>query len=422
MATKHKIELITTFSSDISGLNQGLDKVQAKLKNLDLGDSMNNQLTKLVTNLSKEISSFEQRIGRGLSTKSDVTGLEKSLQKIQGYYTQLQNQIDKLDNKKLAKLLPESTVKNIEKATKAFEKLKGAQEAALKVGEKQAAKASADKELTTKKQNSQKAIELMQGRTAREATEDFREEIEKLKAQLEQEIAAAAQGSVKYNKNGTVSVKNTTDAAVSATQSRINAYENQIKTLKEIVSAEQAVTKAEAELAAAQGAPGSLSSEERVQALSELRKVLVDITGDQAYATLEITADNIERVGEAVAQLSENEAKKLGQSLPTSELQEMNETLEQTENRTHEAANSFAEMADRANEIDNLKRSLASFFSVTGAIELVKRSAREAFTAVKELDAAMTETAVVTDFTVGDMWDQLPRYTETANELVPTKL
>jgi len=34
----------------------------------------------------------------------------------------------------------------------------------------------------------------------------------------------------------------------------------------------------------------------------------------------------------------------------------------------------------------------------------------------------MTETAVVTDFSVGDMWKQLPEYTKRANELgVTTK-
>jgi hypothetical protein len=29
----------------------------------------------------------------------------------------------------------------------------------------------------------------------------------------------------------------------------------------------------------------------------------------------------------------------------------------------------------------------------------------------------MTETAVVTDFSVGDMWESLPQYTKMANEL-----
>jgi len=53
---------------------------------------------------------------------------------------------------------------------------------------------------------------------------------------------------------------------------------------------------------------------------------------------------------------------------------------------------------------------------------LVKRTLREAYQTIKDLDKAMTETAVVTDFSVGDMWAQLPDYTARANELgVTTK-
>jgi len=52
----------------------------------------------------------------------------------------------------------------------------------------------------------------------------------------------------------------------------------------------------------------------------------------------------------------------------------------------------------------------------------VKRGIRGAYETIRELDKAMTETAVVTDFSVGDMWKQLPEYTKRANELgVTTK-
>jgi hypothetical protein len=40
-----------------------------------------------------------------------------------------------------------------------------------------------------------------------------------------------------------------------------------------------------------------------------------------------------------------------------------------------------------------------------------------AFNTIKELDAAMTEMAVVTDTDISGYWDQLPEYTARANEL-----
>lgn len=73
-------------------------------------------------------------------------------------------------------------------------------------------------------------------------------------------------------------------------------------------------------------------------------------------------------------------------------------------------------------EIEALHQRFLSFFGMQNAIQLFKRAIREAYQAVKELDAAMTKTAVVTDFSVGDMWEQLPEYTKMANDLGTTTL
>lgn len=70
-----------------------------------------------------------------------------------------------------------------------------------------------------------------------------------------------------------------------------------------------------------------------------------------------------------------------------------------------------------ANEMAQLQNQVMQFFSIGNAVQLFKRSVRSAIEDVKELDKSMTETAVVTDFTVGDMWNKLPEYTEMANEL-----
>lgn len=68
-------------------------------------------------------------------------------------------------------------------------------------------------------------------------------------------------------------------------------------------------------------------------------------------------------------------------------------------------------------EVAQLQNQVTQFFSLGNAVQLFKRAVRSAFEDVKELDKSMTETAVVTDFSVGDMWDQLPQYTEMANKL-----
>jgi len=68
-------------------------------------------------------------------------------------------------------------------------------------------------------------------------------------------------------------------------------------------------------------------------------------------------------------------------------------------------------------EMENFKNKITYFFGAANAINLLKRAARSAFATIKDLDKVMTEAAVVTNFSVGDMWSQLPEYTRRANEL-----
>lgn len=68
-------------------------------------------------------------------------------------------------------------------------------------------------------------------------------------------------------------------------------------------------------------------------------------------------------------------------------------------------------------ELEHFKSKAAYFFGIANGINLLKRAIRSAYDTVKDLDAVMTETAVVTNFDVGDMWAQLPEYTQRANEL-----
>lgn len=97
------------------------------------------------------------------------------------------------------------------------------------------------------------------------------------------------------------------------------------------------------------------------------------------------------------------------------------EDIEDPLKQTGQAAANFDQMADSAKhaeqDMENLKNQVLDFFSITNTIQIFKNAVRDAFDTVKELDAAMTETAVVTDFSVGDMWEKLPQYSEEATQL-----
>lgn len=91
-------------------------------------------------------------------------------------------------------------------------------------------------------------------------------------------------------------------------------------------------------------------------------------------------------------------------------------------NEMEDVSDQFDRLAAQKRDIDSLRQSLLNFFGIQNAIQLFKRAVREAYDSVTELDKAMTATAVVTDFSIGDMWDQLPEYTKMANDLGTTTL
>ena len=83
----------------------------------------------------------------------------------------------------------------------------------------------------------------------------------------------------------------------------------------------------------------------------------------------------------------------------------------------NKAEDETKEFNTRVNEMESLKSRIFDFFSITSAVQLFRQAVRNAINTVKELDAVMTETAVVTDFTIGDMWDKLPEYSANATKL-----
>ena len=98
-----------------------------------------------------------------------------------------------------------------------------------------------------------------------------------------------------------------------------------------------------------------------------------------------------------------------------------NLTQEMNKNHTASVQNASA-MAQWRTEVESIKDQATHFFGLANSIDLVKAALRNAYNTVKELDAAMTETAVVTDMTISDLWNELPRYTEEANKLGTTTL
>lgn len=151
---------------------------------------------------------------------------------------------------------------------------------------------------------------------------------------------------------------------------------------------------------------------------------LVAIVKQITGIDLSYFARDAEKVKQALADYKANSAKEVPpifrQIARTSD--QATDALEKNRQVVRENNEAY-EGLDRAEKsMEDLKNSVLQFFSVSNSIQIVKNAINDAIKSVKELDAAMTETAMVTDFSVSDMWGQLPKYTETANKLGTTVL
>lgn len=153
-----------------------------------------------------------------------------------------------------------------------------------------------------------------------------------------------------------------------------------------------------------------------IAAYREMEAALIDIINE--HNQLNITSNNLKaeklNIYANAATNAKNQVDALGN--------ELNQSTNEV-NRNSEAIQRNAQRMQQWNsEVDMVKNQATYFFGLSNSINLVKRALRSAYETVKELDAAMTETAVVTDMTISDLWGALPKYTSEANKLGTTTL
>ena len=176
--------------------------------------------------------------------------------------------------------------------------------------------------------------------------------------------------------------------------------------------------------------------DEKIKEVEKLQKAFdnFDSKGkiDKLFSDLEklgISTDGVERSAEGVQQLKEHllEVNSDGVKELNDEFGKTKTQVQASENAINKIRNSLGDLGQATtslqqmnSEFEQLKSQAQYFFGLTNSFNLLKRAIRGAYETVKKLDAAMTETAVVTDFSVGDMWEQLPQYTTMAKKLGAT--
>ena len=132
-----------------------------------------------------------------------------------------------------------------------------------------------------------------------------------------------------------------------------------------------------------------------------------------------IMGDNLAQQLETTNQLTAEQAKELEAAILswtkfTGDVNLASDALLKNGQNMQKTAEATSELNQ---SLDRFKQRATYFFGMENAVRLFRRAIRAAFNDVKELDKVMTQTAVVTNFSVGDLWSQLPDYTKRANAL-----
>ena len=438
-------KFVLTFDAnmDVSKVKRSVSEIQSVLNNLNLSKGIQSSASGTFKKLLDELDHYNSLTFQAATSMSDIKKADRSLQTILDLFEKINNIAAQIGADPL-NFVDAAQLKKINSASKALNEAKEAMSNTALAAKKANLQEQFDKakksveNLNGKINNLNKDISAKKTKrsnieaslaNAKTELESFQEELRKLQANPV---------SLKTKTSTTKGVK-TTDVLNAEEyenyKKQLDSVKNKIAELeknkrqldKELASTD--TSKAEKELTELQNEADEatremdelgkkikhLKKDVRSDAIEKLRNELSDLTG---LAKTEIPT-SINKIEEFVAALTDVEKAKVA-----SALDQMNQELSETARESAKAAEGIdrtekeAEQLNRvAQDMDNLKNQVLDFFSITNTIQIFKNTVRKAFDTVKELDAVMTETAVVTDFTIGDMWEKLPIYSKQATAL-----
>ena len=413
---------------DVSGVKGAVGNIQKALSGLTLPKNIGGNIERAMTKIAHEFTSVEQLQAKGFGTMEDANSILKSGDKILKYYNDMAasiKQLGLLSDKELEKLFPKKLTDNIKNAKKALSdytkevKANAAEQKKLEGAIKKAQTTLEDKKNTL---SGKTRVDDAIYKDTKSKIKDVEEELVKKTNERQDYINSRTwKTPTSWKQSNTV---HDFDKEIATIEGRLQQLRSQLNTQmpstafdelqKEIQEAENKLQEAKTAL------NDFLSKSPDTAALNKLFSELQKIDGvDLSNVTRDI--QGAEQVIESLSADQINQLRAAFDKLGI-ELDDLDPAVDKTRDSLREGAQATAEFKQEAQELTQLKSRLMSFFGINNAVNIFQRAIRSAFNTVKELDAAMTETAVVTDYSVGDMWNQLPQYTAVANELGTTTL
>lgn len=431
MANKQTI--VFDIQAEISQVKKSAQEMRNIFEKMDLSDPLRKSFSGTFTKLERELRNIEVIANKGLSSLSDTKKAETSVEKINDLFEDLKIQMKDMQKFKIDKIVSSDTVKKLKNYKNALEQAINLQKRdnSQKIKKAKEAEAAAIEKVT----EAQKKLDDNKTKKS-----DLESEQKRLTDQIEEqtkaieELAERRQKLAKISQNkrtGEQQAEYTTvKTDYETAEKALSRYKNELKKVEEeIIKNVLAHTNLSTALQEAQE-----KQESARQKLEEAKNAAV--VTEKELNDLKETIHSLGggKVDELPNDLKELEKILLDLDLPKQILKEINESMEKMAASGEAANDSLGQMGDKANrgremaegfkaantQVEQLKSRLTYFFSAMNGFQLFKRAIRDAYNSIKELDAAMTEMAVVTDYSISDIWGNIKQYTAEANELGAT--
>ncbi len=454
--SKERISVILDIDAEVS---KAKGNIGSLTKIFDgIGGNKGNQLRNILSDINVEYQKLADESGRSMSKIGDFSKAEKSTEKLSQLFRKLEKEmgnIGKMSDSDLDDLFPPDVAEKIKKASDALKTFNTMMDNSTKskgvIGK--ATKEYEDQEKAVKKaaqalkelQDVQNGISKKQVVTAdvkvtkaddlkkaKAALDVYQKELEEANRKMEEFKATKAEMFANHNEGKSSAfrkLKQEVDAAEKSFKSAAREVDELNRELKNMV----VVGDLDNDIQAAEKA-----LEDAQEAAKKLRKNLDEVSADEfskalgeAKKKLEELADvdlseigNIDDLNNLFKRFTNEGVEGLKKGLEEAgiEIKNLGQANKEAGDKVKESTEDVKRQNEALGQLDGIKSRITEFFKLDNAIQLARQGLQKTFETIKELDKAMAETAVVTDFSVGDMWDALPKYTKAANELGTTTL
>lgn len=470
MANKDKVVMQYVGKLDVNDITTKLKQIQDSVKSKGLDILGIDKSMESLEQLEKEI---QKTISKGFQTPADV----KNIDRMVASYLKNAEKI----NEAFQKVSADNLTKQINEAKEAVEQVRKSQESSIKSakevlntqalgvknGKKYAAQLIEQVKNGESLENAQKSITTQlqaQVKAQKEQVALSEKNVQSAKTKVEdltakEQSSTISKGVFRYRQNFTkngqaindqdydiikgVLSKTTRDGASKGTDSAI-VYENFLKQLKNrgieytksntISGSKQGQQNIDRQIeyyknlqTQIKAAQQELKNYEKTY--KESQKNLAAAQDEETQVTGLITDKNAVKYLNEITRSIQDLTEKLGllkqaeeqQNENTPDYEDVSHKIDEADRSAGAYVDTNAELAQKANDIgtnfDNAISTLKTYISLGAGIRQISEIFKDTYNNVKDLDKAFSEIAMVTDYSVEDMWKSYSQYATMANQL-----